>query len=462
MPPVPAEAFASEFRDRPASDRVGFVAALWAARGWETTVEDGRVVAERDGDRRRIAVVDPGRFGTPEFEGVDTLVVTRDRRAVRDAADEAGVEYVPPAELRELLLYGIERDTAETLYAAWFDRPLQREPADGSETEGLRGVVTTALSSLGGNRRAAVALLLVAVVGIVVAGPVLTGGTAPEQSPITVGNVTPEAEGGGAIGAASPTPTERPGLLPGVTRAGVVEPYVLAEAHAASVRNRSRVRSVRVTGPPNDSIMGGTTARNLTTRIVNRSHYRHRSISRFAGGDEPEWTGLLGVYADGERVYQRLSVGGDTRYSRYSIAERPATRYDDLSSSLYRYFVGADSIVRCAIDFQTDCPTYRIVVDGDPPTMLEEEVEGYEALAIVSDRGMITTIRASYTLPDSDDDGERERVRFELDYEFEAVDVSPPEWLPEARNATGARTPSTPPNTTTANATATSTATPPG
>lgn len=440
MPPVPADEFESEFRSLPPDERTAFVAALWDARGWETTVDED-VVAERNGERRRIRVVDPGRFGMPNLDEADTLVAARDREAVRTAASEAGVEYVSPADLHDLLLYGIERETASDLYASMFGQPLERappEPESDDESEVERGgavaTASAALPTLSGNQRAIAAILLLVLVGVAVVGPPLPADT-PDQAPVTVGDATASDERAGAIGGVSPSPTEPPGLLPGVTRAGVVHPSTLADAHIENIQNRSRVRSVTVTGPPNASVMGGTVARSQTTRIVNESHYRHQATSQFAGEDEE--AGRLGVYADGEQVYQRLSLRNDTRYSRYSIDERPATQYDDLSSYLYRYFAGADdTVVSCAIEYETDCPTYRIEIDGEPPSVLEGDVEDYEALAIVSDQGVITTIRASYTLPDSDEDGEREQVRFALDYQFEAVDVTAPEWLPEAQNAT--------------------------
>lgn len=463
MPPVPTDEFAREFRALPASERTAFVAALWDARGWETTIEED-VVAERDDERRRIRVVDPGWFGTPNLGDADTLVAARDREAVRAAVSEAGVEYVSPADLHDLLLYGIDREAASDLYESTFDQPLERTPPEPEsnvdESEAGQGgaiaAASAALPTLSGNRRGVAALLLLLLVGVAVVGSPLPADS-PEQRSVTVGDATSGDERAGAIGGASPSPTALPGLLPGVTRAGVVDPSALAAAHVQQVQNRSRVRSVTVTGPPNTSVMGRAVAQNLTTRIVNESYYRHRAASRFDGEDE--WTSRVGVYADGEQVYQRLTLGNDTRYSRYSVTERPATQYDDLTSYLYRYFAGAnDTIVRCAIDYDTDCPTYRIEVDGEPPAVLEGEVENYEALAIVSDRGVITTIRASYTLPDRDDDGERDQVRFALDYQFEEVEVTVPSWLSEARNETATEATSTPRDaTSTATATSTST-----
>jgi len=439
MPPVSVEAFASEFRNRPASDRTAFVAALWNARGWETTVEADTVVAEREDERRRIRVVDPGRFGTPDLDGVDVLVVARDRAAVRDAAADAGVAYVPPAELRDLLLYGIERDTAARLYTEWFDHPLQRSVADDGAESSVVDRARAGFPAIGEQRRVIVAVLVVALLGVVVAGPPLTGGDGPAQSPITVANVTPGEADGGAIGAESPTATAIPGLSPGVTRAGVVDPMALAEAHMAGVRNRSRTVTWELTSPA-DATTGASTFRNATIGIANTTHYQQERLIVQADGNESERI-TDDIYAGGTDVFRRLTFPDRTRYERYDLGSYPATEIDArVETYLYRYFVGADAVVTCAIKYDTDCPTYRVEIDSDTPAALPGEVEEYEALLIVSDRGVITTIRASYTLPDSDDDGEREQVRFALDYQFEDVDVTAPAWVPEARNATASGT----------------------
>lgn len=457
MAPVPAEAFASEFRALPASDRVGFVAALWAERGWETTVDDEVVVAERDGDRRRIRVADPGRFGTPNLPDADTLVAARDRDAVRAAAADAGVRYVPPETLRELLLYGIERDAAEAVYEEWFGRPLQRTVADSSADGGALDAVQARFPAVIGQRRVIVGLLIVALVGAAVAGPTVPGVGVPDREPITVDEVSPAEESRGAISTTTPTATAPPELLPGVTRAGIGNPAALVTAHKAGVRNRSRVRSVTITGPPNASATSGAVRQTLRTRIVNASHYRHRAVSQFDEDTQSEPMARLGVYADGEAVYQRFVLRNETRYSRFPVSQRPGTLYDDLTSYIYRYLLSDDATVRCAVENASGCETYRIAVDGESPTVLWGDVADYEAVANVSARGVITSIRASYTLPDRDDDGEREPVRFALNYRFESVDLSPPAWLSEARNETA---PVATPTTASENATATATGTP--
>lgn len=434
MPPVPADAFAREFRALHAADRTAFVAALWNARGWETSVEDGVVLADQDGEQRRIGVVDPGRFGTPDLSSVDTLVAARDRDAVRAAASEAGVEYVAPSDLRDLLLYGVEREVAEELYEEHVGKSLAREAPEETEESGEAGTLLRAVPTVDVGRRALAVIVILALVGVAFAGPGLPG-SGPEQAPITVGNVTPEDGSVGAVGVGTPKPTGAPNVAPGVSLDSVESGMTLADAHIAGVQNRSRVLHTELHAFPNANGTRGVVSRNATSVIVNESYYRHESNSILTGRNGTI-NSSVSLYADGETVYDRVVFGNEVDYRARSVEEAPATNLDgSVQGYLYRYFVSAeDSVVTCAIEYDTDCPTYRITVD-DPPDRLGENIEDYDGLLIVSDRGVITTIRVSYTVPDADGDGEREQIRFSLDYRFEEVDPTAPDWLPRAKNA---------------------------
>lgn len=457
MPPLPEDAFEREFRGLSASDRSAFVAALWTARGWETTVSNGIIVAERDGERRRIRAVDPGRFGTPEMAGIGTLVTARDRERVREAAASAGVEYVSPADLRNLLLYGIKRETATELYEKWFDRPLRRTAPDtGSDNAGeaTGSGLSAAVPFIAENRRALSALALVVLVGVAVASPALIDGTAP-QSPVAGEQEAPSGSATVADVNLSPSPTESSRFPPGMTAAGVVNASTLTAAHVDGVRNRSRVRSLNATGPWNAAFMGGAKQRNVTASIQNETQYRAESLSIVTVENQ---TMEISSYATGGSLYQRVvypdgieySPYGSIDYYQYPIEDNPATQYDEVETYLDLFFEGAEStVVTCAIDYETDCPTYRLEVTGGPPAAVSASAEEYRALAIVSDTGVINTIRVTYTVPNAD--GDRVRASFALDYRFGQVEISPPAWLPQQWGGN---------ETTTANST-TATETPP-
>jgi hypothetical protein len=121
---VPSRAaFARRFRDQPPETQAAFVAALFAADGWETS-RDGRVIRVEKGGTTRlmsVAVAD-----TPS-DPVDDLVVPFDTPAVREQAREVNARVLGPDDLRNRLLYGLDRETANALYRDQFGLDLTEE-----------------------------------------------------------------------------------------------------------------------------------------------------------------------------------------------------------------------------------------------------------------------------------------------------------------------------------------------
>ncbi|WP_261372683.1 hypothetical protein [Haloferax volcanii] len=161
------------------SDRRRFLADLWTARGWETTVE-GSVVVARRGDRtERLAVVSRSRLRpSPTVPAEATVVVAlgdpeRTRRAAPDDARVLSVD-----EFYDLVRYGLPAGRGDDLVADHFGVRLDDLPADDRGV-GARGAdeaggavvspLSRRLSSLPVAPLVFVALLLAAVV--VHAGP---------------------------------------------------------------------------------------------------------------------------------------------------------------------------------------------------------------------------------------------------------------------------------------------------
>jgi hypothetical protein len=121
---VPSRAaFARRFRDQPPAAQAAFVAALFAAGGWETSRE-GRVIrVEKGGTTRRVSVAVTGTPSDP----VDDIVVPFDTPAVRVMAREVNARVVGPDDLRNRLLYGLDRETASALYRDQFGLDLAEE-----------------------------------------------------------------------------------------------------------------------------------------------------------------------------------------------------------------------------------------------------------------------------------------------------------------------------------------------
>lgn len=444
MPPVSRESFALLFRDLGPAERTAFVADLWAERGWEPHV-DGVVVAERDGTRERIRVVDPGRFGTPTLDDVDVLVSARNRSAVGEAAEAANVTYLPPDAVRERLLYGMDRDVAAALFEATFDQPLgdvdPPQPLQERARETVTAVGGAVSQPFGRSPRFGALVLVLLVVGLAVAGPALT----PEPSPTTTSTTTFES-GATDVPPATVTATTTDaadGRPAGLGEQSITELSALIRGHVDAVVGTSRTLHVYARGPPNATFMRGRMVSNYTVRIESAQQYRFegRYVLPPTRFDPTNESGVdlvnESIYAGGEREYRREVVENDTNYWEYAVntTGNASTYTFDIQVSLRAYLQGEQSTVECA-GTRTfgECIAYRVVVTGAPSFL--PNAESYRAVAVVQDNGAVSSLAVRYTLPDTDGDGERERVFYSVSYEFSSVEISPPDWLSEAKNET--------------------------
>jgi hypothetical protein len=136
MQPVTAGALARLLREADADTRRRFVAALHDERGAEAWVDDEsggegvvcvREGADRDGGDgdggvRRVLVRTRAPGDVPA--GADAVVVTR-------VVDDPPADVADARAVRDLLLYGLDRERARALFESTFDRPLVEPSADG-------------------------------------------------------------------------------------------------------------------------------------------------------------------------------------------------------------------------------------------------------------------------------------------------------------------------------------------
>lgn len=440
------EAFARLVRSLSASERVAFVADIWAARGWNITVEGDTIVATREGTELRVRVVDPGRLRTPSIGDADVVVTTRDRASLRDATRAGDAEYVPPADLRDALLYGVDRETAAALFEATFDKPLDAEaphvePPLTEQFRRMRDVLERPSRSVAGRPKFVAAVLLVALLGgVAVAGSGVVPGTGGSAADIVVtGTYTPGEAG--AIGAtptptaaaASPTsPTPRQSYLPpGIGERGIDNVSTLVKAHQWHVSGRSRVLRLRAEGPPNASYMADRSRWNYTARVERPWVYRFDA--EYADLDNGSRVDVS-VYASGGVNYRRITADSGVTYQRYPTGSAGyADKYTrDVGLYLDAFLRGERSVVDCVGEDELTC---RVVVRGAPSEFTN--AEDYSARAVVKQSGIVYSLSVSYTYPDTDGDGDREPVSFRLDYEgLNETTISDPDWLPAAKNAT--------------------------
>lgn len=130
--PVPRDTFARLYADADAERRLSLLAALFDARGWETTVADGAVRARRgETTRRFVPATDAG--------GGDGATAV-------DAGGGDGTTAVDADAAREALLYALDPDAADDVFDRHFGRPARSPdydpttagPPDGSVTAGVR------------------------------------------------------------------------------------------------------------------------------------------------------------------------------------------------------------------------------------------------------------------------------------------------------------------------------------
>lgn len=447
MPLPSEEAFRQLFRELGAAERLTFVAELWTARGWETTVVDGAVIAVRDGEQQRICVLNPGRFGTAVPDDADVLVPVQDRPSVRTASRRAGIRYVPPAELRKRLLYGVDRDTAATLFAEAFGHPLDAETHVGpSRSEQLRSVASElrqhSQDRFGGSPIAVSVLVVALLVGVAVAGPVLVPNDADRAEVVETTTLSPgETDPAGGSGGEGTDTEENLVLPPGVVESSINDRSALIEAHQLAVTDRQRTLHVAADGPPNATFMSGRLVWNYTMRAEGSSHYTVDANATYppesASARAGPTTVRTSVFSNDGVTYRRRVNATGTAYDRYPIEKggNASMFTDDVSRFLRMYLRGKQWSVDCVTESDAQDAHCSVIMSGVPAAF--PKAESYRVSATIKPSGLVSSFSVSYTLPDTDGDGTRDLVR--LGFEYEALDtttVSEPAWLPEAKNET--------------------------
>ena len=466
----PKRGFARRYRGISPAERRDFVAALWAARGWETTHESDAsnlVVARRDGHVRRVAV------GTPVPDDADVVVGTGARRlrsaSPRRRAEAVGATYVSPGDLRDRLCYGVDRDVADRLFRRHFGIGLA-SAADVADRDGLgRRVAGAGRSAVAGDRTAvgivAAVVLLSMTVAVLVTGGVLafdgvvpgfggdgpgSGDEAAAPSPPVDGKYTAAANvigtpesaqrGAATLGESASLGLDEEGLTgtvgstartpPGVFLTGVHDPDALADAHVAAVRNLSSASVLLVAaGPRNATDPEASTGGRVGidgdggVELAVESATRYR-IAESANASVANAThdGTVEVFADGDAVYERYAgpSGVETRRVPPSAAPNATALAGTVADEpIRRYLNGSESTVRPAA---TELPLYRIEVGGEPAAF--DDVRGFRSVAFVTADGLVLELSVTYV---HEPTGERVRVAFRYDRLGDVAAV-PPTW----------------------------------
>ena len=465
MPPRPT--LAAVLRRRSRAEVVAFVAALYAARGAETTVDEGAAVV----DGERYVVVASGVRGRLR-EWFGTAPSTADRVLVVDGdadSDAPDVRYdapvLTPADLDDLARYGLDRETADAVFRDHFGVTLDdvAHPPEARSGDGSDGETASARSSeagadddgmLGSVPVAAavvVALLAVVVLSTTPGAIGLSGGPFDaDEGSTAAGTASPNtAEGTADAGASDPTDTETGGtdeplLAPGLTTEGVVDPTALADAHAAAVTNRSYTWRLTYVESVNGDEVGRATE---TVRVAEPAVYVS-NVTRegflVPRGPLSSWP----AYADGERRYRLTADEVDvTELADDTDTGEPAAR-------ARQYVLGFVNGREMSVGRTVSGGPRRYVVEIEGTNT--SGIRNYTATAHVSSEGLVYFFSGSYCLTPVDDDRRQVCLSLTMRYaDVGATTVEPPSWY-TAWNTTTA----TPTEVSNATSTASPTPTP--
>jgi hypothetical protein len=358
---------------------LAFVAEAWAARGRETAVVDGVVLAREPatGVERRVAVA-PARSGVlgarlgradrvdlpadaDADAGVDAVVTPAPERVARRV--DGDVRVLGPAAVRDLLRHGLDASTGERLARRHLDVSL-RVPESAASTPGRPAWLVPA------------AVLVLILVGVAVAaglgapsGLGSSSGPGAEEAGSGVPSVTAADSRGDptATPPSAPVAVETPiptalyveSMPAGLGRAGVENVTRLAAGHRETVAGAPYALVVTV----ERTNARGTTAATARTsvRVRNRSVYRFdRSVTRRGDGTAVDLDEE--GYADGEALYVRDGDG----YRRTPPSPSDDEPYADAVSGLVTDVLGTgETSVRGYLYFGST--RYRVVASGTSP-----------------------------------------------------------------------------------------------
>lgn len=360
--PVPTERFVASVAGLSPRERAAFLADCWAARG--------RTV-DRDGTRVTVdgAVV---AFETGGLDAtVDRVVVPEPSDRLRERARALDVTITDGADVRDLLLYGLDREVAESLYRSHVGRPLVTSDA-GDADQGDEGAAGAAVPAV------ALAVLLVAVTPLALVAVDSAVETRVVDGPAAF--VTDGAEPSGA---------NATGLPPGVTTDSV-DVQELAAAHADVLRGATFTVARRYDGPENGSSYRSASVREVRVRVASSAEFRVDRRVVDASGAET----VAGLYADGRTEYNRVRRGDDVDYGSTSVGGASnVPLYVGNSQWVIEKFLRASDV---RVFRLPGGETVRVEATGTPE-QLPDHVADYRATATVGPDGLVESLRVRYT-----------------------------------------------------------------
>ena len=415
MAGTPGDAFARRFRSRSVDDRRRLCAALWAARGWETTVGEQDMWIEQGDRRRRVTFVGRVPIGLGD---ADIVVAAADTRLLRSVARRTDTTVLVPADLHRMLRFLIDRPTANEIASTHLGESL----ADMETKTGARGLDT------------AVPILLIVALGI--AAFVLAFGVTTTDGPSpTIGEdeaATPVGEAPATSDEPAHAPVEHDppnggfGAVPppGLSAGAVDDVETLVGAHREVITERPHRLSLRYEGPPGDPLFGNVSS---VSYAMERNHSAYSVIveREIIREDNESVQERRGEYRDGNTHVNWRHRGEDRLvYRNATYVERPidpSLSHDplDLYAAALRGEERSVTAIQRAGDLQ-----HRITVEGPVRDSTFDHAESFEAVAIVSHSGRIVEFSIRYTHAET---GEPVRIRVSYSGVDRVTTVSAPD-----------------------------------
>lgn len=419
MHPPPVNAFAREFRSLSSRERYAFLAAVWEARGYETCVRGGTVIAQ--GDRViRIDVVGPLPWQTANPDA-DVLVGTHDTRWTRVRAERHGATFLPPARIHDLLWYGVDRPIATSIARAHLDDTTT------SVRDRLPSTDWIPPSRLTSTHLVVVLLLIAGVIGIgVVVSDAGVGGAA---EPIEVATDRP-------VAAETISSHVDNGPPPGLSDDGVDDVGTLVAVHQIRTSGSSQTVNVTYEGPSAWLFMDSTRLES-SLRLHSERNYHH-SVERTIERENETITVLTEEYRSGDATYVRSQRRNESGVA-YASTDTQINRAPHPVRSIPR-MIARDALTANRTDVEAvsraEGTAYRVTAAGNSTEFtrgqFQRQTGAFETTAHFTPDGRLLDLTVQYTDAHT---GDPATIRVTYDDFGTTERIEPPPWTDRQTNA---------------------------
>jgi hypothetical protein len=473
--PLPSRnAFIAEYQSLSTAERQRFVVDLQEARGWETTLEKGVVVAKKNGSVRRIAL-DQRNQDIP----IDIVVATDDQ--VESIADELNADVLGPETLRDELFYDLDRHEGMELFREHFNdsnleivrsKKNENEQSNrgaGEPTEASSNThdqqTSIGQSSVGSDNgdtkvddwtgkssddtvpiRNVLHLLLLVTAGVIFMLFLInsTGYGAVGVVDLFDSKEAVEASGSETNTAVSEdnkemteeTASDTQKLPLGLSTNGDYDVNQIATSHMTAVKSQESLRfRVQSEGPTDTESI--ESVNNLDVQIGPNDGFLIQNLNNKDSADENT---SVDAFSDGVHEYRRIETQSGVQYNQYSMLMSSTVTglTGEYGARLIRTYLNTTEteITRThlhtvnstndlsAIDDRT---AYQITTEN-PPTALSDYATNYQASVTVMTDGFVRDLTVTYK---HESTGEDVWIRFQ--YRRGEIDVDTPLWYDRGR-----------------------------